>query len=340
MIVIRPMKRSDQEALGDFPFESLLGMVNLPRNPDKLLEKIIHSEQSFVKKVSKPTNEEYYFVLEDLTTGRVGGTCGILAHSGSTKKHNYKIKTYVNPYQHPDAPKEIKTLEVISCNQNASEICALYLQPSFRHSGQGRLLSLSRFLFMAAFPERFREMILAELRGYIDASQVSPFWEGIGRHFCNLSFVELMAKIEMNEEVPQILPAYPIYISLLPKDTQEAIGKTHDSSKPAYRMLCQENFTFLNEIDLYEGGPVLSCTASKVRSIKDSALIKVKTTHDTLVDDPEYILANEKLNFRACFSSMRIISKSEALISQDALEALQIKNGDKIRYVLPHEKIP
>src|SRR5262249_3915841 len=139
-------------------------------------------------------------------------------------------------------PKEIKVLKVVPNSPHASEICALYLQPTFRHSGQGRLLSLSRFLFIAAHRHRFRKKIVAEMRGYIDQRQNSPFWEGIGRHFCNLSFVEIMAQLEVDHQfIPEILPQFPIYISLLPKETQEVIGKIHESTKPAYQMLLQEN---------------------------------------------------------------------------------------------------
>jgi arginine N-succinyltransferase len=237
MIVIRPIKRKDQGIFAEFSFESLLGMTNLPRNRDRLLDKIIHSEASFLENVQEPGQEEYYFVLEDLTTGRIGGTCGILAQSTQSFRYCYRIETIITHAKHISAPKELKVLKVVTNPATASEVCALYLQPTFRHSGQGRLLSLSRFLFIAAHRQRFRKKIVAEMRGYIDQRQISPFWDGIGRHFCDLSFVELMAQIDLDHNfIPEILPQHPIYISLLPQETQEAIGKTHDSTKPAYQM--------------------------------------------------------------------------------------------------------
>lgn len=338
MIIIRPIQRKDHNIFSEFSFESLLGMTNLPRNRDKLIEKIMHSEACFLKNVEEPADEEYYFVLEDLTTGRIGGTCGILAESTQSFQYCYRIETLLTQAHHVSTPKEIKILKVIPNSLHASEVCALYLQPTFRHSGQGRLLSLSRFLFIAAHRQRFRKKIAAEMRGYIDQRQVSPFWEGIGRHFCDLSFVELMAQIEMNHHfIPEVLPRYPLYISLLPKETQDAIGKIHDNTKPAYQMLLQENFAFHQEVDIFEGGPILSAKTSEIRTIKNSALINIEISTDSFVgDETEYILANERLEFRACFGKMRMVSETEALINEEVANGLLVKGGDQIRYVTIH----
>lgn len=337
MIIIRPIKRQDIEMFAEFSFEALLGMTNLPRNRDKLLDNIHFSEKNFLKQVESPGEEEYYFVLEDLTTGKIGGTCGILAQCSKSFHYCYHIESSPSQSKHALTPKEFKILKVIPNPYDASEVCALYLQPFFRHSGLGRLLSLSRFLFIAAQPQRFRNTVIAEMRGYIDQQQISPFWEGIGRHFCNYSFVELMTQLESEPSfVPEILPQFPIYISLLHKETQEAIGKTHDSTKPAYQMLLQENFSFNNEVDIFEGGPILSALTSEIRTIKNSSLIQIDITSNSLTDEMEYVLSNEKLNFRACFAKIQKISPTLALINEEVAHALLVKKGDFIRYVTMH----
>lgn len=338
MIIIRPITRKDQDIFAEFSFESLLGMTNLPRDRQRLLDKIVHSETSLLQQIEQPGNEEYYFVLEDLTTKRIGGTCGILAQSAQSFTHCYRIETIQKHSRYISVPKEIKVLKVVPNSPHSSEVCALYLQPTFRHSGQGRLLSLSRFLFIATHRQRFKKKIVAELRGYIDHRQISPFWEAIGRHFCDLSFVELMAQVDqVHHFITDIIPQYPIYIDLLPKEAQEVIGKTHDSTKPAYQMLLQENFTFAQEVDLFEGGPILSANTSDIRTIKKSAVIQVNLTPDALIGETEYILANESLvDFRACFGKLQIISKTEAFINEEVADALMVKKGDRVRYVSIH----
>jgi arginine N-succinyltransferase len=337
MIIIRPIARKDLHLFAEFSFESLLGITNLPRDRQKLLDKIILSETSFLQQIEQPRDEEYYFVLEDLTTERIGGTCGILASSTQSLTHCYRIETLSTHAKHLSVPKEIEVLKVIPYPSNSSEICALYLQRSFRHSGLGRLLSLSRFLFIATHRQRFKKKVSAEMRGYIDPRQNSPFWEGVGHHFCHLSFVELMAQFDqVHTFIDEILPQFPIYIPLLPKETQEAIGKTHDSTKPAYQMLMQENFSFNQEIDIFGGGPILSATTSDIRTVKNSTLVEVDVTPDPLVTENEYILANQLLDFRACFGKMKLLSKTEAWINEEVANALLVKKGDRVRFITIH----
>jgi len=337
MIIIRPIRRKDYDFFFEFSFEALLGMTNLPRDRDKLLDKIIQSETCFSREIEKPDKEEYYFVLEDLTTGQIGGICGILAQNSGSLRYSYRIETIPLHSKLVTTPKEIKFLRVVTNSGQASEVCALYLQPTFRHSGHGRLLSLSRFLFIAAHRQRFRDQIIAEMRGYIDQHQISPFWEGIGRHFCNLSFIELMNQIDLDHHfIPEILPQFPIYIALLPQEIQDAIGKTHENTKPAYQMLLQENFSFSNEIDIFEGGPILSAATAQIRTIENSSLIQVDTTSDKLNNVPEYLLTNDRLDFRACFGKMLMTSQTHALINEEVANALLVKKGDLIRYVTIH----
>lgn len=337
MIIIRPITKNDQEIFVEFSFDAALGIRNLPRDRERLQEKIQKSEYALSQDIIQPGKEEYLFVLEDLSTKRIGGVCGILTSLDPSKSYDYRIETLRTLAKHPSAVKEIKILNLVKSKQEASEVCSLYLQPTFRHSGQGRLLSLSRFLFIASHRQRFRNKIIAEMRGYIDSRQISPFWEAIGRHFCDLSFVELMAQLEQERlNVHEILPTYPIYISLLPQEAQNVIGKTHEMTKPALQMLLQEGFKLTQEIDALEAGPSLIARTSQIRTIKNSRLIKIDTTTDVLSDEDEFILSNVHLDFRACYGHLQFINKTQGLIHQDVAEALKVKRNEFIRYVTLH----
>lgn len=337
MIVIRPITCKDLDAFAEFSFESLLGITTLPRDREKLQEKVLHSESCFSSKVDTPGQEEYYFVLEDLTTGRIGGVCGIMAQSSRNLTYFYKIENSHTHAKHISAPKEIKILRVVTNPCHSSEVCSLYLQPTFRHGGQGRLLSLSRFLFIAAHRSRFEKKIIAEIRGYIDQRQISPFWDNIGRHFCNLSFVELMAQIDLDRTfVAEILPQYPIYIPLLAQEAQDVIGKAHDNSKPALSMLAQENFEYNLEVDIFDAGPHLEAATANIRTIKNSCVITIRLTKDLLSEENEYILGNEQLDFRCCYGKLQFTSKQEALINEKVAEALHVEDGDPIRFITVH----
>lgn len=336
MFVIRPVTKKDKDVFAEFSCSGTLGIRNLHHDKDKIDNVISLSETSFARDVKKPQNEEYVFVIEDLSTGRIGGTCAILSSMDPKNTCNFRLETIPNHSLHPAVNKETKVLKLVTKLKQASEVCSLYLQPTFRHSGQGRLLSLSRFLFIASHRYRFRNKIVAELRGYIDQRQISPFWEAVGQHFCNLSFVELMEQIELNKiNIHEIMPRYPIYHDLLPKEAQEVLGKTHEMSRPAQNMLINEGFELMDEFDALEAGPSMMASASRIRSIRESRNLKVEVTPDPYAEGTEYIICNGRIDFRACYGSIKIKGK-QGIITQEVASALQVKNGDTIRYVTIH----
>jgi arginine N-succinyltransferase len=51
-----------------------------------------------------------------------------------------------------------------------AEIGSLFLSPEYRGRDAGRLLQLSRFLFVAEHPDAFEPQVVSELRGVIDAA--------------------------------------------------------------------------------------------------------------------------------------------------------------------------
>lgn len=336
MIIFRPIAQKDRDLFSYFAFDSLLGMTHFPKDPDRLESKIKLSEDSFLAKPERPGKEEYFFVLEDLITGRIGGIAGILAKNAINRSYFYKIETIPTHAQHFAAPKEMQILMPITRGFHASELCSLYLQPSFRHSGQGRLLSLSRLLFIAAFKERFAHRVCAEMRGYVDQRQIAPFWDNVGRHFCALSFVELMNQLDEDKTfISEILPKFPLYVSLLSKEAQDVLGKTHDNTRAAFEMLRQEGFVFQGEIDLFDGGPLLNAKTSSIRTVKRSLLMRAEVTSESLQDQEEWIVSNECIDFRACKTRLQCLNSKVARIHREAAEALLIHSGSWIRIIAP-----
>lgn len=335
MMIIRPVKSDDLAILTDFAFQAASGMRNLPRNIATLKRKIDCSLQSFLRTPENPGKEEYLFVAEDATSGQVGGVAGILASTHAEDTFAFRIVKEKTNASCPEAIREFSTLQLVSETKNASELCSLYLRPEFRHGGHGRLLSLSRLLFMASHPERFRSTVIAELRGVIDEKQVSPFWNAIGSHFCRLSFSELMAGLANNTvSVREFLPKYPIYIDLLPENVREIIGQCHENTKPALHMLSEEGFRPTDEVDALEAGPTLESLTENVRSIRQSRLATIETVKEIPPAKDPYILATVSLHFRACLGTIILTGdKNQVIVTEDTADALRIKNGDTIRYV-------
>lgn len=334
MHIIRPITKKDTERFVEIAFHAGIGMTSMPKNRPVLMKRVDDAVEAFSKNVNQPGMENYLFVMEDLATGNIGGTCGITAKNGPNPLFFYRLETIQTTNNIAPAPQSLRIMRPVHYYDYPSEIGSLYLLPDFRHSGLGRLLSLSRFLFMAAYPYRFDKMVFAEMRGYIDKNNTSPFWEGIGRHFLDMDFEAIM---HMRDEeflnVASALPIYPIYIDLLSKEAQESLGKIHFNTQAALNMLIQEGFQLSEEIDVFDGGPKIEAEISEIRTVRESAVDRVAEITTLDIHSPRHIVSNNTLNFRACYSPLGE-GKDGLIIPAAVAEALQLQVGDDVRYVL------
>lgn len=340
MMIIRPIKRDDAVSLERCAFSARLGMTHLPKNREVLKRKIEASLIAFSKDVMVPQNEEYLFVLENTENQKMGGVCGISSKMGAVEpSYFFRIEEYsVVSKKGLPISKETRVLHPGKHQNGPSEICALYLLPEFRSGGWGKLLSLSRFLFIAAFRQRFESFVIAEMRGAIDDQNRSPFWEGVGSRFIDLTFEEVMNFRMKNGDdfMADVFPRYPIYVNFLSKMTQEAIGNIHLHTKPALSMLLNQGFQFIQEIDFFDGGPDIGVNVSDVKAIKESVVGIVAQISKVEFDGKMFLIGNEKLDFRVCFGNIRNLSDgTEVMLSSDVAKALNVSVGEKIRYTLP-----
>lgn len=330
MYIMRPVTENDLDALHELAHKSSIGIINLPTHRDSLKKKITHSKNSFKKNIKKADQELYTFILEDLDTGKIGGTSGIVSRMGISEP-NYYFR--LENSQEDNSPIA-QVLVPVCYPVGPSEICALYLAPELRKEGLGKLLSLSRFLFIANHMERFENFIVAEMRGYIEGNE-APFWDGLCRNFLNISYAEVCEReLETRSFIPYILPKWPLYVCLLPKEVQAVLGKTHDKTVPALNMLYEEGFTFTQEIDPFDGGPKIGCKTDQIRSISESQVGKVSFIDENLKDDFSFLISNTKIEFRAAYGFVQTkINNNEITVSKQLAKALQLKTGDEIRYI-------
>ncbi len=107
----------------------------------------------------------------------------------------------------------LPTLFLSNDHTGSSELCTLFLDPEWRKEGNGYLLSKSRFMFMAAFRDKFNEKVVAEMRGVIDEHGYSPFWQKSrqtlfsGGISAGRIFMRYWAKVFIAE----LMPKHPIY---------------------------------------------------------------------------------------------------------------------------------
>src|SRR5262249_36368790 len=149
--------------------------------------------------------------------------------------------------------RKLDTLFLTNDLTGAAELCSLFLQGEYRRDNNGSLLSKSRFLFMAEFPERFNPRVIAEMRGVSDEQGRSPFWEALGRHFFKMEFSEAdyLSGIGQKSFIAELMPQHPVYTAFLDDEARAVIGQVHENTKPALAMLAGEGFRYNGYVDIF-----------------------------------------------------------------------------------------
>lgn len=334
MMVIRPIRADDYPALYAIAVESGHGFTSLPVNDELLMRKISRSEQSFAKTVTSPGDEGYLFVLEDTATGEVCGTSALEAAVGLDDAfYHYHLGKVVHSSRSLGVYKTVDILTLCNDYTGVSELCTLFLRESRREKHNGRLLSKMRFLFMAEFAERFADRVIAEMRGISNEDGSSPFWQWLQEHFFSLDFptADYLTGIGQKVFIAELMPKYPIYVSLLSKQAQAVIGKVHDKTKPALALLQSEGFSNRGYVDIFDAGPTVEARVEHIRTVRNSRRLQVNIGEVT--SGQPYLICNTRLDdFRATWQVLDINEHdNEVTLSPQMATALMVSSGDWVR---------
>ena len=230
--------------------------------------------------------------------------------------------------------KEITTLNLVEDHKGPSEIGTLFVDPDFRRGGHGRLMSLSRFLFMAACPQRFTANVIAEMRGNVDPEVGSPFWDAIGRHFFDMPFVDADKRSAANKQfIADLMPKHPIYLPMLPAAAQAAVADVHPEARPALRLLKQEGFEFGDEVDIFDAGPLYRVETQNIRTLRDS---QTGIFSRALTEDPSgplMLISNDALDLRVTLGQVEIADDGSVGLASRVALSLGLHLGQPIRFV-------
>jgi arginine N-succinyltransferase len=335
MLVVRAARLSDLETLLDLARQSGPGFTSLPVDAGQLRNRLAAAEQAFSQTDAKP-EAKYLLMLEDSVAGEICGTAGIKARVGVDKPFfNYRILSLTHASQQAARRIDLRALVLVNDYTGCTEVGSLFLKADRRKGGAGRLLAQSRYLLMAAAPHLFAREVVAELRGVVDKQGRAPFWEHLGRYFFDMTFEEAdhLSAIGDNQFILDLMPRFPIYVDLLDEEAVAVMGQCHADGQGALRLLEWEGFTHDRVIDVFDGGPLVSCPLQEIRTVRESHSVTVAALG---ADDPAIGLQDALVSTDA-LHDFRVV-KTEArregsvvYISDEALAALGLKVGDKAR---------
>lgn len=333
---VRPARTADIDALLDLARLTGGGFTNLPADRDSLAARLGHSDASFARGIEAPDDETYILLLEQSTTGRIGG-CGMVFSRIGVKWpfYSYKLATLSQTSKELGRSFAMPFLSLTTDHDGASEVGGLFLHPDLRTGGLGRLLARSRYLFVAQHRARFGDKMLAELRGVLDEDGNSPFWDALGRKFFGMTFPEADSfnAINGNQFIADLMPRHPIYTSLLPETAQAVIGKPHATGRAALAMLEAEGFQYDNYVDIFDGGPTVTARTDQLRSVRESSMARVArlcTSGDDFT--PALLAAGRLTEFRAWIGHVAAAGDTVTLPAREA-GTLGLSPGDEVRHV-------
>jgi arginine N-succinyltransferase len=333
MLVVRAIKEQDLDGLLALARQVGSGMTTLKPDRQALGQRGEIACASFAEQIA-PQQRDYLFVMEDTANGRVVGVCAIKSAVGLEEPfYNYRIGTLVHSSNELKVFSRMDTLYLSNDLTGCAELCSLFLHPDYRSGSNGKLLSKSRFMFIAQFPQLFSEKLIAEMRGYQDANGKSPFWDNLGQHFFKMDFdrADDLTSLGKKSFIAELMPRHPLYVAYLPQAAQDVIGVVQADTAPARRLLEQEGMYYEGYVDIFDAGPVLQARVKELRAMRESSVFTIASDQPLSSDEEPLLIANTGMqDFRVTVVHACADGETVAL-SSGQQEVLLRRAGDPVR---------
>jgi arginine and ornithine succinyltransferase subunits len=332
MLVVRPAGPADLDHLLELAILSGPGFTSLPEDPDALAERLDLSRDSFAGQV-EPQAAWYTLMLEETETGDIDGIGSVKAAVG-LKRPFFSFRIVNNAQSSPSLgiKLEQKTLVLVNECTGWSEVGSLFLKADRRKGGAGRLLSQSRYMLIGAEPELFADTVLAELRGVFTPDGACPFWDHVAHKFFPMEFDEAdrMTGSTDKQFILDLAPRHPVYIELLPEPARAVIGKVHPQGVPAMALLESEGFRPNGLVDIFDGGPTVTCRRDDIRTVRDARTLTVVIADEVDAELPSLISTSRVKGFRSV-RQKAVLEGETATLTRETADALRVKAGDTVR---------
>lgn len=333
MFVLRSVSQNDLNDLYDLSGKVLF--INLPHDKKIIEQKIKRSQECFKNPSRNLEDNYYFFVLEDLSSNKVIGVSMIHAQHGTEREPHFflRVASEHKYSQTINTGFVHGTLRLGLDTNGPTEIGGLVLNPDYRGNDQklGKQISFVRFLYMAIHKNRFKDTVHSELMPPFDSNGNSPLWEAIGRRFMNMNYDEADILSRSNKEfILSLFPSDNIYMTLLPYEARNAIGKVGNDTLPVKNMLEKIGFRYMSEVDPFDGGPHYRCKLDDIKPIKSFFTKKLDLT-GSQTDSDKYLISFKSDEF-PFYSLMTGITLTETgvVLDKEIVERFKLDRNTEI----------
>ncbi len=310
------------------------GFTNLPADKPTLEAKLAKSQAGFDREGENQDDDLFLFVLENVATKAIRGTCQVFGQVGSDRPfYSYRISTLTQKSEELGRIFRNQTLSLCTDLEGSSEVGGLFLHPQERAGGLGMLLARSRYLFIKQHRPRFGPRVLAELRGVMDQAGHSPFWDALAGRFFGMSFPEAdeFNAVHGTQFIADLMPKTPIYVAMLPDSARSVMGQPHPTGRAALRMLEAEGFDYDCYIDIFDGGPTVTASTDKIRTIATSTWLRYAGAPPKGEKLATMMLAAGRLSrFVSCYGQAMRGDDGAVYFDDEVAEKLRLDHGDNV----------
>ncbi|MCB0361532.1 MAG: arginine N-succinyltransferase [Bdellovibrionales bacterium] len=329
--IVRVATMEDLVALYDLASQFVL--LNLPADKKALAKKIENSQASFRGKNEK-ADAEYIFVAEDLENKFLAASSQIVAKNGTPKSPNYSFEVLKKERFSQELGigfiHQILRLRINT--DGATEVGGLVVDRSYRRRPEkiGKIVSLTRFAYIAMNPNRFEEELHAEMAPPLTDEGRSEFWESLGRRFTGMPYKEAdLLSQQNNNFIRSLFPEEDIYLCLLDSRARLALGRVGEETQAALHMLEKMGFKYKNEVDPFDGGPHLGVKTKESSLIKNGTMAIVGKKKGLMYDRMGIVGFGKDHRFRGGYTSYAQ-DQDYVYFPDQTWSALKLKEGGEI----------
>ena len=329
--LLRPATLDDLDDLERFSKASTFGIHTLKPGRERLAARLELSQRAFAATETHNGDEIYHFVLEDLQTGRVIGSSGIVTSAGAEGRfYCYRNEFSVHASEELGISNRVHTLRLCEDLSGHSLLSSFYIEPAYADSPAPQLLSRGRLLFIRRYPHLFAERIGAENPGLCDEAGDSPFWNALGRRFLDMSFPEAEHRTSGRSKgfIAELMPRSSIHVLLLAENAQWALGQLHPDGEIPFGILVDEGFDADSYVDIFDGGPITEARAAMLKTVVAAQDLQVRPGTPT-GGSVHMLAAGEHAKFRATLARGDMVPGSIELATP-IMERLELSVGDEV----------
>ncbi len=276
---VRPLDSAHLTAVESLLKGITLRLSTLPADSGKLAESIAASCAGLAG--DDPLATLLFGLFDDQQL--LHGIAGIQPHAGGDEPfYSYRIDELVHASRRLGIHQRQAVLYLSHELTGLTSLCSFALGDELRATPLFHLLSRARLLYIARHRHAFADELICEIQGIWDDQGQSLFWRSVGELFFGMDFITADQQCALHGKtvIAELLPAYPVYNTLLPDAVQDVIARPHPATVRTTEWLRSEGMYKTRFVDPFDAGPTYRGKLELLASMK--AIRVFEAINDTL----------------------------------------------------------